>query len=103
MLKNSELASARAISVSPATDAACVRASRVNGVTTNAAAPSRRRAGFEMGCHPLSDDITGEGTSVRAGHRRTRRPIRAVSPVYGERVAPTIQAADPNRTPPGVL
>ncbi len=37
--KNSDPASARAISVSPATAAAWVRASRVNGETTKASAP----------------------------------------------------------------
>ena len=62
MSKNSELASARAMRVSPATAAAWVRASRVNGVTTNALAPSRR-FGLESGSHPLSSAITSEGTS----------------------------------------
>jgi hypothetical protein len=79
MSKNSELASARAISVSPATDAACVRASRVKGVTTNAPAPLRRRGGVDRGCHPLSDDITGEGTRAPGGLRRTRGRYLGVS------------------------
>ena len=60
------------MSVSPATAAAWVRARRVNGVTTNAAAPTRFR-GSDNGCHPSFVAITQRG--YRPPGRRRCRPV----------------------------
>ena len=51
MSKKSEPAKARAMTASPAAIRAWVRASRVNGDTTNESAPTRR---VFIGCQPVS-------------------------------------------------